>query len=168
METRTKIKLLFTALGVFLFGAACETASVTHQINECDGGTKIDVEPGRIQEIKAPGIDLKFIVNSDGTITYHSNPIFNDTPPFERTVGNTGDKHLKVRLLGDSDGNGSQDMEFISVCPALPTPTPTPRPTATPFSYLGKGSGRLASLSGGFHPDVRASKPVPVFRNRRG
>jgi len=45
------------------------------------------------------------------------------------------------------------------VCPVNNSSTPTPAASI-------KGSRNLASIPTGFHPDVKASKPVQVFRRR--
>ncbi|MFH0979543.1 MAG: hypothetical protein V1803_01185 [Candidatus Roizmanbacteria bacterium] len=126
--------------------------SVTHTIESCGGKTEVDTASGSLEEIKAPGIELQYKVNDDGTITYLSKPAFTDSPPSERSIGNLNDSHLKVNLLGDTDNDGKQNIEFQSVCPA-------PQPTETPIGLL-KGTMRsVVQADRGFHPG-EASKPA--------
>ena len=144
-------------------GVACGAKpQVITIIKNCDGEAEVDAAPGVLQKIEVPGINIKFIVNPDGSITYFSNPPFTDIPPVEnRPIGILNKKHLELTLQGDIDGGGNQDITFRSVCPTPPKPTPPPQPSGTPIGSL-KGSGRIASTPRGF--DTRSSKPT--FSNR--
>jgi len=152
---KNKFVLSLKTFGIFSLLVACRAKpQVTTSIESCGGEAKVDAAPGVLQEIKAPGMNIKFIVNlNDGSITYFSEPPFTDIPPVEkRPIGILNQKHLEFGLLGDTDGNGWQDILVRSVCPVSPKPTLSPQPPATPTGYL-KGPGRLASLPNGFHPN---------------
>jgi hypothetical protein len=153
MENPPRLKFILRSLGLLFFTTACGVnPNITHTINSCGGETEIDVQPGVLEEIKAPGIDLQYEVKQDGSIRWYSDPEFYDVPPSERSIGNTEEKHLKVKLLGDTDGNGRQDIIFKSVCPVPATPTPQPKATLTPQSFnLDNSHNRLTAYQKGFN-----------------
>lgn len=132
---------------------------ITTSIENCGGEAEVDVAPGVLQKITVPGLDLQYIINEDGSLTYFSKPKFTDNPPSTRQIGDLNGEHLIVELQGDTDGDGRQNVVFQSVCPIAPTPTITPQPSETPTGLL-KGIVRSTSLvKQGFHPG-QASKPV--------
>lgn len=159
---------IYTGVGLtvsaILGGCLPQSPAVTHEISECGGQTEVDIAQGSLERIKAKqGGEVDITVNGNGTITL--NGMTMNVGPNEYFFGALSENHLALGIQGDVDGDGGINLSARSVCPVKPTPTPKPSPT--PYSYLGKGSARLASLSD-FHPDVRASKPVSVFRSRRG
>jgi len=81
-------------------GVACGAKpQVITIIKNCDGEAEVDAAPGVLQKIEVPGINIKFIVNPDGSITYFSNPPFTDIPPVEnRPIGILNKKHLELTL----------------------------------------------------------------------
>jgi hypothetical protein len=167
METPAKLRIKFlTSLGLLFLTTACGVKPITtHTINSCGGETEIDVKPGDLEQIKAPGIDLKYKVLPDGRVKWYSNPEFYDVPPSKRSIGNIDGKHLDVELLGDTDGNGRQDIRFKSVCPVPATPIPQPKGTPTPQSLeLNNSHDRLTAYQRGFNGTKPAGRGGTIFR----
>lgn len=120
------VRAAFTALGLLGISACSSSGPVaTHEIVRCGGVTEVDVPPGSLEEISVPGLSLEYIVNADGTVTYYSEPRFTDDIPSIRRVGDLEKNHLGVILQGDTDGDGSQNVVFESICP-VPAPKQTP------------------------------------------
>lgn len=161
MEPLTKLKLSLTALGILLFGSSCGTSpTIKYESTSCGESRTLDLESGDIVDLTDVGDKNDFEITPDGKINV---PGVSDRITDPNAVDYIiGDKNKPPYYIVKSTGTGNGDVRIERTCP-IPPATPTPQPSATPFSYLGKGSGRLASLSG-FHPDVRSSKPVQVFR----
>jgi len=163
MEPLTRFKLTFTAaLGLFTI-SACSGVSPTikYESTGCDETRTLDLKLGDIVDITDVGNKADFEITGSGGINV---PKVSDkiTKPDEVDYI-IGDKNKPPYYIIKSTGTGNGDVQIEKTCPVQPA-TPTPKPTSTPYSYLGKGSGRLASMPSGFHTDVRSSKPVRTFR----
>lgn len=153
METGTKIKLFFTALGVFFFGVACGTKpNISHEFANCGGTRILDLEPGDVVDLTDAGKgNSDFSITSEGKIFVPDvSDKITDPNAVDYIIGEKDENHYVVK----STNSGNGDVKVTKVCPAPATPTPT----LEPASFL-RGSQKFAGVNPAFHHGKAINKP---------
>ncbi len=134
--------------------------NIMFEMTGCEDVRELGLAPGDTVDLTDIDPKVNFRIDGDGRIIPPSDQSFGLTNPGQEWwFGDRIKPYYAVTDRGDVDGDGLTNIRIEKVCPAPATPIPTIQPSETPIGYLGRGTGRFASIPRGFHPGP-ASKPA--------